>query len=135
MALGERRKIQSRQGSTDQARTRASKRAARKPTLRPQIPQSVHAEQQALRRKATVYTVATLEYLTAEALMRFVIERQCSKDLRVKRITPRPLQLAVRGDGELDFLVKTALPGGGVMPWIHWSLTVGKVKKLDGTLA
>ena len=63
-----------------------------------------------------MYTSAILEYLIVEILE---LAGNVIKDLNVKRITPRHLQLAIRGDYDMEILIKATIAGGGVIPHKH----------------
>jgi histone H2A len=71
---------------------------------------------------APVYLAAVLEFLTAEVLE---LAGNASKDMKKKRITPRYIALAVKGDEELDGVFgNVTLSGGGVIPHIHKALVM-----------
>jgi histone H2A len=79
-----------------------------------------------LRKTASVYLTAVLEYITAEILE---IGGNVAKEYKVVQITPRHLLLAIKGDEELNELFKDTTLPGGVVPEIHESLLPSKRSK------
>lgn len=80
---------------------------------------------------APVYLAAVLEYLTYEILD--LASNYVQIDKRI-RITIRDIEVSVRNDFELDKLFNTlniSFLGGGVLPYIHPSLTKKKKKKYN----
>ena len=69
---------------------------------------------------AGIYMAAVLEYLTAEVLE---LAGNAAKDNKKKRINPRYIMLAIKGDEELDHVFgKASISQGGVQPHIHVAL-------------
>lgn len=78
---------------------------------------------------SSIYLAAILEYLCRE-----ILDPACSiaTEYKRKRISVRDLELAVRGDSELDLLFRSlgvSFLGGGVVPYIHPALINKKGKK------
>ena len=74
---------------------------------------------------AAIYMAAVLEYMASELLE---ISGNAAKEFKKKRIMPRHIQLAVRGDEELDKLLEdVTISEGGVIPHINAALMPVKI--------
>jgi len=70
-----------------------------------------------------------MEYLAAEVME---LSGNAAKDNKRKRITPRHIVLAVRGDEELNKVFgSVTISSGGVIPHIHKSLIPKKKEKVE----
>ncbi len=74
---------------------------------------------------AAIYCAALLEYLVAEVIE---LAGHACKELNTKRIKPRHLLLAIRGDEELSKVITATISGGGVVPHLHQALEKKKKK-------
>ena len=73
---------------------------------------------------APVYFAAVIEFLAAEILE---LAGNATMDMKLKRITPRQITLAIRGDEEINHLYKNVtITHGGIIPHIHKSLIIKK---------
>eukprot|EP00796_Vickermania_ingenoplastis_P011232 gene11232-7803_t len=75
---------------------------------------------------AAIYTAAVLEYLLSEVLE---LASSAAKAQKTERIKPRHLLLAIRGDEDLNQLVKATISQGGVLPNLHSALQKKPKKK------
>jgi histone H2A len=75
---------------------------------------------------AAIYCAALLEYLVAEVIE---LAGHACKELNTKRIQPRHLLLAIRGDEELSKVITATVRQGGVVPQLHEALQKKKKSK------